>query len=361
MTPDPKSLLGWYDRHARKLPWRVEPKERARGVRPDPYRVWLSEVMLQQTTVAAVKPYFETFVRRWPDVGALAEAHRDEVMKAWAGLGYYARARNLKACAERVAAEHGGRFPETSAELRKLPGIGEYTAAAIAAIAFDEAVPVVDGNIERVIARVHAIETPLPAAKPIIREHQANLTPRERAGDYAQAMMDLGATICTPKRPACSLCPWSGDCAAREAGNPEAYPVKAEKAERPTRRGAAFVVLREDGAILLRRRPERGLLGGMSEVPGSGWSSQFNDLSAMAEAPIEANWRSSGVIVHVFTHFRLELFIFRADVAMTSHAPSGAWWAAAAAIPDEALPSVFKKAIEAAAPGATRRAAERAA
>jgi A/G-specific adenine glycosylase len=355
MTPDPKSLLGWYDRHARKLPWRVSPRERARGIRPDPYRVWLSEVMLQQTTVAAVKPYFETFVGRWPDVAALAAAPRDDVMKAWAGLGYYARARNLKACAERVAGEHDGRFPETSAELRKLPGIGEYTAAAIAAIAFDEAVPVVDGNIERVIARLHAIDTPLPAAKPIIRERQAELTPRERAGDYAQAMMDLGATICTPKRPACSLCPWSEGCAAYRAGNPEAYPVRAEKAERPTRRGAAFVAFREDGAILLRLRPERGLLGGMSEVPGTGWSSQFNELSATAEAPIEASWRQSGVVVHVFTHFRLELSVFRADVAMTSQAPSGAWWAAADAIPEEALPSVFKKAIEAAVPGATRR------
>jgi A/G-specific adenine glycosylase len=308
-----------------------------------------------------VKSYFEAFTRRWPDVAALAAAPRDDVMKAWAGLGYYARARNLKACAEQVAREYGGRFPETSAELRKLPGIGDYTAAAIAAIAFDEAVPVVDGNIERVIARVHAIDTPLPEAKPAVREHQAKLTPRERTGDYAQALMDLGATICTSKRPACSLCPWSGGCAAYAVGNPEAYPVKAEKAERPTRRGAAFVALREDGAILLRRRPERGLLGGMSEVPGTGWSSQFNDLSATAEAPIKANWRPSGVVVHVFTHFRLELSVFRADVAMTSRAPDGTWWAAADAIPHEALPSVFKKAIEAAVPGATRPVAERAA
>jgi A/G-specific adenine glycosylase len=293
---------------------------------------------------------------------ALAVAPREDVMKAWAGLGYYARARNLKACAERVASEHRGRFPETSAELTTLPGIGEYTAAAIAAIAFDEPAPVVDGNIERVIARLHTIDTPLPAAKAIIREHQARLTPKTRAGDYAQALMDLGATICTPKRPACSLCPWSAACAACAAGNPEAYPVKAEKADRPTRRGAAFVAVREDGAILIRRRPERGLLGGMSEVPGTEWSSQFNDLAATADAPFQASWRRlPGAVVHVFTHFRLELSVFRAEASMTRRAPVDAWWALAEAIPDEALPSVFKKAIEAAAPGATRRAKERAA
>ena len=211
-------LLAWYDRHARTLPWRVSPKARARGVRPDPYRVWLSEIMLQQTTVAAVKPYFEAFIARWPTVGDLAAAPREDVMKAWAGLGYYARARNLKACAEVVATEHGGRFPDTVVGLKALPGIGDYTAAAIAAIAFDVPAPVVDGNIERVIARLFAIATPLPAGKKDIRERQSALTPQKRAGDYAQAMMDLGAAICTPKRPACVLCPLTEACAARGGG-----------------------------------------------------------------------------------------------------------------------------------------------
>ena len=260
-------LLAWYDRHARKLPWRVGPKERARGVQPDPYRVWLSEIMLQQTTVAAVKPYFDAFIARWPDVAALATAPREEVMKTWAGLGYYARARNLHACAEAVMRDHGGRFPETAAGLKALPGIGEYTAAAVAAIAFDEPVAVVDGNIERVIARLFAIDTPLPAAKKEIRARQQEMTPQARAGDYAQAMMDLGAAICTPKRPACALCPLVEACVAHARGEEETYPVKAEKAVRPTRHGLAFVAIRADGAVLLRRRPDKGLLGGMAEVP----------------------------------------------------------------------------------------------
>src|SRR4051794_31797003 len=271
MDPDPATLLAWYDRHARKLPWRIGPKDRALGVLPDPYRVWLSEVMLQQTTVATVKSYFETFVSRWPRVTDLAAAPREEVMKAWAGLGYYARARNLHACAVVVANEYGGRFPETSAALHDLPGIGAYTAAAIAAIAFDEPAAVVDGNIERVIARLFAIETPLPEAKAIIRAHQARLTPQERAGDYAQAMMDLGASLCSPKRPACSLCPFADGCAAHATGREELFPVRVAKPERPTRIGAAFVAVREDGAILLRRREDDGLLGGMVEVPGTEW------------------------------------------------------------------------------------------
>ncbi len=228
MTATP--LLAWYDRHARRLPWRVGPKDRARGVQPDPYRVWLSEIMLQQTTVAAVKPYFDAFIARWPDVAALASAPRDEVMKAWAGLGYYARARNLHACAQAVVRDHGGRFPETAAGLKVLPGIGDYTAAAVAAIAFDEPVAVVDGNIERVIARLFAIDTPLPAAKKEIRARQQEMTPQARAGDYAQAMMDLGAAICTPKRPACALCPLAEACVAHARGEEETYPVKAEKA-----------------------------------------------------------------------------------------------------------------------------------
>jgi A/G-specific adenine glycosylase len=349
-------LLAWYGRHARKLPWRVGPKDRARGLRPDPYSVWLSEIMLQQTTVAAVKAYFDDFTRRWPTVTALADAPRDDVMKAWAGLGYYARARNLHACARAVVADHGGRFPETVAGLKALPGIGEYTAAAIAAIAFDRPAAVVDGNIERVIARLFAVDTPLPAGKKAIREFQERLTPANRAGDYAQAMMDLGAAICTPKRPACSLCPLSNNCAARSSGRQEDYPVKAAKSERPTRHGAAFVAVRPDGAVLLRRRADEGLLGGMAEVPGSEWASE--QPVSPDSAPFAANWtRMPGTVVHVFTHFRLELAIYRADVSPKQHAPRGAWWAPPETLPGEALPSVMKKAVEAALPGITRRKA----
>ena len=355
-------LLAWYDRNARTLPWRVGPRERARGVEPDPYRVWLSEVMLQQTTVAAVKTYFDAFIARWPTVAALAAAPRDEVMRAWAGLGYYARARNLKACAEVVARDHGGRFPATAAELKTLPGIGDYTAAAIAAIAFNEPVAVVDGNIERVIARLFAIDMPLPSAKKTIRERQAELTPQCRAGDYVQGMMDLGAAICTPKRPACALCPLRDVCAANATGDPEAFPVKPARAERPTRFGVAFVAERVDGAILLRRRPERGLLGGMAEVPGSAWESRIDD-AAMAEcAPLPATWREiAAPVVHLFTHFRLELRVWSARLPLQTPAAAECWWAPADTLPGEALPSVMKKAIEAAVPGATKRSRDEAA
>ena len=361
-SPDPAILLAWYDHNARKLPWRVGPKDRARGIKPDPYTVWLSEIMLQQTTVATVKPYFEAFTQRWPDVITLAAASQQDVLKAWAGLGYYARARNLKACAERVAEEFGGHFPETATALRGLPGIGEYTAAAILAIAFDKSTPVVDGNIERVIARLYAIEMPLPTAKRIIRQYQANLTPKKRSGDYAQALMDLGATICTPRQPACAVCPLSSACVARAAGNQEEYPVKAPKPHRPTRYGTAFVAIRQDGAILLRRRPERGLLGGMTEVPTSDWTSHIDDLAAADKAPFRAKWtRLPNKVVHVFSHFRLELSVYRTDASPTRRAPSGTWWTSAATVHGEALPSVMKKAIETAAPGATKPAKEPAA
>lgn len=351
--PVAQRLLAWYDRHARKLPWRVGPQDRARGVMPDPYRVWLSEVMLQQTTVAAVKSYFEDFLARWPDVRSLAAAPREDVMKAWAGLGYYARARNLKAAAEAVARDHDGRFPATAAALKALPGIGDYTASAIAAIAFDEPAPVVDGNIERVIARLFAIETPLPAAKREIRAIQAKLTPDRRAGDYAQAMMDLGAAICTPKRPACSLCPLTEDCRARRDGEAERYPVKAARTDRPVRHGAAFVAVRADGAVLLRRRSDHGLLGGMAEVPGSPWTpAKGNDTSS---EPFAADWRRAGEVVHVFTHFRLELNVYCAGVGWMENTPPGCWWAPAESLPGEALPSVMKKVLEAAIPGSTAR------
>lgn len=346
-------LLAWYDRHARALPWRVGPKQRASGVRPDPYRVWLSEVMLQQTTVTAVKPYFETFVETWPDVVALAAAPREDVMKAWAGLGYYSRARNLHACAQRVARDFEGRFPATPEELKTLPGIGDYTAAAIAAIAFDKPAAVVDGNVERVLTRLFAMETPLPGAKKDLRRLQQELTSAQRAGDYAQAMMDLGATICTPKRPACVLCPLTDDCVARARGEQVRFPVKPAKADRPTRYGAAFVAVRPDGAILLRKRPDKGLLGGMTEVPGTSWGGT-PPQAPLDRAPLPADWRAaSSPVVHVFTHFRLELTVFHATSA-ACEAPAGCWWATVDALPGEALPSVMKKAIEAVVPGATR-------
>ena len=268
--PPSARLLDWYDRHARVMPWRVSPRDRAAGVRPDPYRIWLSEVMLQQTTVAAVKDYFHRFTARWPDVRALAKAQDAEVMGEWAGLGYYARARNLLKCARVVVADHGGRFPGTRAGLLTLPGIGPYTASAIAAIAHDEAATVVDGNVERVMARMFAVETPLPAAKPALTALAETLTPTRRAGDYAQAVMDLGATICTPRNPACALCPWSAGCMARAAGVQADLPRKMPKAEKPVRRGTVWLGFR-DGAVLMERRAERGLLGGMLGLPGDGW------------------------------------------------------------------------------------------
>jgi A/G-specific adenine glycosylase len=310
--------------------------------------------MLQQTGVTTVKPYFEEFVRRWPTVAALAAAPREDVLKAWAGLGYYARARNLKACAEAVARDHGGIFPDTVEGLRALPGIGDYTAAAIGAIAFDVPAAVVDANIERVVARLFAIATPLPAAKKEIRARQAELTPAARAGDYAQAMMDLGAAICTPRNPACVLCPLADRCAARAAGTAERYPVRGEAAERPTRYGRAYVAVRADGAVLLRARPDDGLLGGMSEVPGSDWTPT---RSPEEVPPLAASWRDGGAIVHIFTHFRLELAVSRADFPLATVAPAGLWWASAADLPGEALPSIMKKAIEVVLPGATKRLA----
>jgi len=346
-------LLGWYDRHARVLPWRVGPRARERGVTPDPYRVWLSEVMLQQTTVAAVRAYFETFTTRWPTVEDLAAAETDDVMRAWAGLGYYARARRLKACADVVANDLKGVFPQTVAGLEALPGLGPYTAAAIAAIAFDVPAAVVDGNVERVIARLDAIDTPLTAAKALVRARQAELTPQKRPGDYAQAVMDLGATICTPKKPACVLCPWSGGCVARARGTQLDYPVKPARKKRPQRYGHAFVVTRDDGAVLLRRRPPRGLLGGMAEPPGTDWTDQ--PQPHVPAYPIDASWRRVvSPVQHVFTHFALELTVWLGQTTRRTP-PDGYWWAPARDLPHEALPSVFRKVIEAGLPGATKR------
>lgn len=360
MAPQDKSrkpaiaarLLEWYDAHHRELPWRTGPAALAKGERPDPYRVWLSEIMLQQTTVEAVKSYFNAFVARWPSVCALAAAANDDIMKAWAGLGYYSRARNLKACADLVAAQ-GGIFPDTEEGLRALPGIGPYTAAAIASIAFDRPAAVVDGNVERVVARLFRIETPLPQAKTEIRALVERMVPTERPGNFAQATMDLGATICTPRRPKCMLCPLREDCDALAAGDPELYPVKLAKPEKPTRQGAAFVAIRADGAVLLRKRPEKGLLGGMTEVPTTGWTARQNGETSATAAPFPSQWERAGQITHVFTHFSLELEIYRSR--FDGSAPAGHFWSPPQELAGEALPTVMKKAIESAIPGATKR------
>ena len=348
-------LLGWYDRHHRDLPWRVSPPMAKSGIVPRPYHVWLSEVMLQQTTVQAVKPYFEKFLRLWPDVTDLAKADTEEVMKAWAGLGYYARARNLKKCAEAVAERHGGIFPDTEEGLKSLPGIGDYTAAAIAAIAFGRRSAVLDGNIERVFSRLHKVETPLPAAKPELRALVAEATPHDRPGDFAQGLMDLGATICTPKRPACALCPLNEECRALRDADPESFPRKAAKKEKPVRVGAAFVAVRPDGSVLLRKRGDIGLLGGMTEVPGTDWTARIDGDATPAGRPFDAAWQACGSIVQVFTQFELRLSVYRANVAAHDSAEQGnGWWEKPETLQDQALPTVMKKAIAAAIPGAFR-------
>jgi A/G-specific adenine glycosylase len=338
---DPAALLAWYDRHRRVLPWRAR-----RGERADPYAVWLSEIMLQQTTVRAVAPYYARFLERWPTVTALAAAPLDDVLKLWAGLGYYARARNLHACAKTVAADHGGRFPDDIESLLALPGIGAYTAAAIAAIAFDRPAVPVDGNVERVVTRLCAIEATLPAAKPEIRECAALLAPQRRHGDFAQALMDLGATICTPKNPACGLCPWSDVCVARQRGDQDTFPRKLPKREGALRRGAAFVARRADGALLVRTRPEKGLLGGMTEVPTTEWSANFRDDDALASAPLDAAWyRCVGEVTHVFTHFPLQLIVYRVQVPARIRPPVGMRFLPKRDIADAAFPNVMRKVL----------------
>lgn len=311
-------LLAWYDRHRRRLPWRAEPGERA-----DPYRVWLSEIMLQQTTVATVGPYYRDFLERWPTVEALAAAPLDDVLTAWAGLGYYARARNLHACA-RAVAEAGGVFPDTEEGLRALPGIGPYTAAAVAAIAFDRKNSPVDGNIERVMARLFAVTEPMPASKPKLRELAASVTPDARAGDHAQALMDLGATICTPRSPKCLLCPWQDACAAHADPTiePADLPARSPKKPRPLRLGHVYW-LERDGHVLLRRRPDKGLLGGMMEFPGTDWGIRSADpVDDRAAAPAKARWREVGEVSHGFTHFELRLTVY---AATTKKAVDGHW------------------------------------
>ena len=348
--PKPKDLLAWYDRHRRRMPWRALPGQTA-----DPYAVWLSEIMLQQTTVTAVKPYFEKFLARWPTVTALAAADRDDVLTEWAGLGYYARARNLHACAKVVAADHGGIFPDTEEALRTLPGIGPYTAAAIAAIAFNRPAVVVDGNVERVMARVFAVEDPLPHAKPALTALAAGLTGKHRPGDYAQAVMDLGATVCTPKSPSCVLCPWQKPCLARRLGIADTLPRKIAKKAKPTRRGVCFWLTRTDGAILLRRRADSGLLGGMMEIPSTPWQEKaWSSDEALTHTPIpvtRSKWRPlSGLVSHTFTHFHLELQI-QAAAAPVKRAEAAAraqdlLWAHLDDLGGQALPSVMHKVVK---------------
>ncbi len=335
---DAPTVLAWYDRHARDLPWRVSPADRARGTAPDPYRIWLSEVMLQQTTVAAVKSYFLRFTSLWPTVFDLAAAPLDSVLKEWAGLGYYARARNLHACAQAVVDRHGGQFPRTSEALQTLPGIGAYTSAAIAAICFDEPVAVLDGNLDRVLARYYALEVPVRDAKDELRAALQASVPA-RAGDFAQAMMDLGATICAPRTTVCMLCPIQQGCIATKTVDPTQFPVKPTKPERPVRKGHAYVMLDEQGDVYLQNRPTKGLLGGMTEVPGSPWAADL----PLADYPAAGNWRHKGQIVHVFTHFRLELEVWSAQID-----PAGlseGWWAPRQALKGEALPTLFRKVL----------------
>lgn len=335
-----RDLLAWYDRHRRALPWRALPGERS-----DPYAVWLSEIMLQQTTVQAVKPFYARFLSRWPTVQALAAAPTDAVMQAWAGLGYYSRARNLHACAIAVVRDHGGRFPDDEAALRSLPGIGAYTAAAIAAIAFGRHAVVVDGNVERVMARLHAVETPLPRSKPVLTTLMGEATPPRRTGDFAQAVMDLGATICTPRSPACAICPLRERCAAAAAGLQGELPRRQAKRQDRMRHGTAYVITDEAGRLLLRTRPPKGLLGGMVELPGTDWTPV---AAPPVPDPVEAGQRYAGRLIHVFTHFTLLL-----DIVIAPPGSRGAWlaegapprWVAAADVASEALPTLMRNAL----------------
>ena len=333
------SLLDWYDREGRTLPWRLRPEDRREGRVADPYAVWLSEIMLQQTTVPHATPYWHRFLALWPRVEDLAAAPRDDVMREWAGLGYYARARNLHACAITVASKAGARFPETMEGLRALPGIGEYTANAILAAAFDKPASVVDGNVERVITRLDRIETEMPKAKPEIRARAAAIADPCRPGDYAQAIMDLGATVCTPRAPDCDQCPWGFACAAKALGDMLRYPRKARKAPKPVRHGTAWLVRRQ-GRIWLRQRADKGLLGGMMEVPSSGW--REGAMPAEPAPPFEAQWVDRGEIRHVFTHFELRLQVREAE-AGPDWEPEAGIWADDAQLSAHALPSVMRK------------------
>lgn len=332
------ALLDWYDAHARILPWRVPPNS---GLYADPYRIWMSEIMLQQTTVVTVKAYFERFTTRWPTVGDLAAAADADVMGEWAGLGYYARARNLLKCARAVVTDYGGAFPRTEAELLTLPGVGPYTAAAVASIAFQHPAAVMDGNIERVMARLFAVAEPLPGCKPTLKEHATRLTPKQRPGDHAQALMDLGATICTPKSPACGICPLMQACAARKQGTAADLPKKTPKKPKPTRMGFVYVARRADGAILLETRPDKGLLGGMLAFPSSDWSD-----APVEAAPLEAEWHDPALeIRHTFTHFHLRLAIRTADVRQDT-SPQRGEFVPRALFKPSSLPTLMRKAYD---------------
>ncbi|MFV3073886.1 A/G-specific adenine glycosylase [Niveispirillum fermenti] len=338
----PRLLLNWYDRHRRVLPWRAAPGEKA-----DPYRVWLSEIMLQQTTVATVGPYFQAFLARWPGIADLAAAELDDVLRAWAGLGYYARARNLHKCAVTVADRHGGHFPDSEEGLLSLPGIGTYTAAAILAIAFDKPATAMDGNVERVMARLHAVRDPLPGSKPVLKAHAAALVPETRPGDYTQALFDLGASICVPRKPRCILCPWADPCRARRQGIAEELPAKTAKAAKPVRRALAFVLTDGRGHVALRRRPEKGLLGGMMEVPTTPWeTAPLPSLPAAAgHVPLPGiGWQAlPGLVRHTFTHFEFEIGVVAGRTAGTEEKGPGLIWVAPDALADEALPTVMMK------------------
>lgn len=324
-----QSLLRWYDAHSRKLPWRLAVA--------DPYKTWLSEIMLQQTTVAAVKDYFLKFLALWPRIEDLAAAPLDDVLKAWAGLGYYARARNLHACAKVIVAEHGGKFPQTVLGLAQLPGVGSYTSAAIAAIAFDVPAAAVDGNVERVISRYYGLEQPLPQSKPEIKDLTQRLVPAKRAGDFAQALMDLGATICTPKSPECGGCPWEPGCVARLMSLQNVLPRKLQRRKVPTRYGHVYWMTNSAGEVLLRARPLRGLLAGMTEFPSSPWVEEQIEFAP----PLKGDWKkSSGVVEHTFTHFKLELSVWKLKVRSPK---MDARFVALEKLKDEALPTVMRK------------------
>lgn len=338
--PRPDDLLVWYDKHARELPWRVSPADRRAGVVPDPYRVWLSEIMLQQTTVAAVRAYFLKFTALWPRVQDLAAADDSRVMAEWAGLGYYARARNLLKCARVVVDAHGGVFPTTLEGLLTLPGVGPYTAAAVSSIAYDQPETVLDGNVERVMSRLYLVETPLPKSKPDLMDLATRLTPKLRAGDYAQAVMDLGATVCTPKSPACGICPWMGPCMARAEGRQAEFPKKERKKPKPIRFGIVYLGRRLDGAWLVETRPDRGLLGGMLGWPGTEWA----ETPAVDVPPVAANWRDLGAEVrHTFTHFHLRLAVMVADLPIDATPDKGRF---EPALDPGGFPTVMRKAYD---------------
>lgn len=339
-----EDLLDWYDANHRVLPWRAAP-----GVPANPYYVWLSEIMLQQTTVATVKAYFVKFIEQWPTLNSLAQASIDDILHSWQGLGYYTRARNLYKCAQIIVEEHNGQFPPNLKELKKLPGIGDYTAAAILSIAFDEKATVIDGNVERVISRIYAIEEPLPASKKIVKSHADILTPEKRSGDYAQAMMDLGATICTPTTPKCLLCPVKVDCKALEGVDPQLYPKRLKKNKRPQKYGFVFRIKRQrDGALILRKRPFDGLLGGMIEVPSSQWLEEIRTIEqVIPESPIYTEFiNTQKSIQHTFTHFSLELFIYEAIIKMDCELPEGCFWCLPENFSNHAIPTVMKKVLK---------------